>query len=122
MSGTAKCRVCGKEFTPCRTPNPNGMFRWREVACSFECGQEYLQRVMEARLGARLDDAPQPDMPTDEPVAAKAKKARKPRKVAEEAGQPADEVTTEEVGEVVDAWSVDAADPVGDDGANDNLE
>ena len=81
-----------------------------------------MQRVMEARLGARLDDAPQPDMPADEPVATKAKKTRKPRKVVEEAGQPADEMTTEEVGEVVDVWSVDAADPVGDDGANDNLE
>lgn len=122
MSETAKCRVCGKEFTPCRTPNPNGMFRWREVACSFECGQEYLQRVMEARLGARLDDAPQPDTPADEPATAKAKRARKSRKVVEEAGQPADEMTTEEAGDVFAALSGDADNLASDDGANDNLE
>lgn len=122
MSGAARCRVCGKEFTPCRTPNPNGMFRWREVACSFECGQEYLQRVMEARLGARLDDAPKATELAEEPAAAKAKRAKKPRKTVEEAEQPADEMTAEEAGDAVAAWSGGTADLVGDDGINDNLE
>lgn len=122
MSGTAKCRVCGKEFTPCRTPNPNGMFRWREVACSFECGQEYLQRVMEARLGARLDDAPQPVMPADEPVAAKARRARKPRKIAEDAEQPACETAPDGTGDTADMQGDDAVDPASEDGANDNFE
>lgn len=25
------------------------MFQWREVACSPECGEEYLRRVLESR-------------------------------------------------------------------------
>ena len=122
MSETAKCRVCGKEFTPCRTPNPNGMFRWREVACSFECGQEYLQRVMEARLGARLDDAPKATELAEEPAAAKAKRAKKPRKTVEEAEQPAEEMTMEEAGDATAVWIGEETEPADDDGANDNLE
>ena len=50
------------------------------------------------------------------------RRAKKPRKTVEEAEQPADEMTAEEAGDAVAAWSVDAADPAGDDGANDNLE
>ncbi len=44
------CRVCGKEYTACRTMKKQpGVFHWQEVACSPECGTEYLNRVMEAR-------------------------------------------------------------------------
>lgn len=50
--GKAKltCRVCGKEYEPCRTAikNPN-VFHWQEVACSPECGARYLQRVRDSR-------------------------------------------------------------------------
>lgn len=44
------CRVCGKEYEPCRTAkrNPN-VFHWQEVACSPECGATYLQRIVESR-------------------------------------------------------------------------
>lgn len=34
--------MCGKSYEACRTPNPNGVFRWREVACSYECAQQYI--------------------------------------------------------------------------------
>ena len=44
-----KCRVCGKEFEPCRSAKVNGTFNWKEVACSPECGAKYLERVNEAR-------------------------------------------------------------------------
>lgn len=43
------CRVCGKQYKACRTPNPDGVFRYKEVTCSPECGQEYLRRVLEER-------------------------------------------------------------------------
>ena len=53
--GKAKltCRVCGKEYEPCRTAikNPN-VFHWQEVACSPECGAKYLQRVKDSRKSA----------------------------------------------------------------------
>lgn len=44
------CRVCGKTYEACHTAKKNvGEFRWQEVACSPECGAEYLRRVMAAR-------------------------------------------------------------------------
>lgn len=45
------CRVCGKEYEACRTMmnRAAGVFRWQEVACSPECGAEYLRRITEAR-------------------------------------------------------------------------
>lgn len=44
------CRVCGKEYEPCRTArkNPN-VFHWQEVACSPECGAVYLELINESR-------------------------------------------------------------------------
>jgi hypothetical protein len=47
---TKPCRVCGKTFVPCKDcVNDKTAFHWREVACSEECGKEYLRQVMEAR-------------------------------------------------------------------------
>lgn len=44
------CRVCGKKYEACKTfAVPTDIFRWQEVACSPECGSEYLSRVMSAR-------------------------------------------------------------------------
>lgn len=50
--GTAmkQCRVCGKEYEACRSANRTaGVFRWQEVACSEECGAEYLRQINESR-------------------------------------------------------------------------
>jgi len=45
-----KCRVCGKDYEACRSAkSAAGVFRWQEVACSPECGAEYLRRVQESR-------------------------------------------------------------------------
>ena len=45
-----KCRVCGKEYEPCHSAKLQpGVFRWREVACSPECGATYLQQINESR-------------------------------------------------------------------------
>lgn len=58
MPRTTKfCKVCGKEYEACRTPNP-GIFRWRDVACSMECAQKYLHDVMVAR-GEIVEDHPE---------------------------------------------------------------
>ena len=44
------CRVFGKLFTPCGyCENDDTAFHWRSIACSYECGKEYLRRVLEAR-------------------------------------------------------------------------
>lgn len=44
------CRVCGKSYEACRSAKRNaGVFHWQEVACSPECGTEYLRMVNEAR-------------------------------------------------------------------------
>ena len=45
-----RCRVCGKDYEPCySTGLQNGVFRWREVSCSPECGAIYLRQIQESR-------------------------------------------------------------------------
>lgn len=53
------CRVCGKEYTGCNAAGmpPGTVFRWKEVACSEECGREYLRRVLVAR--GEIEEEPQ---------------------------------------------------------------
>lgn len=47
---TKKCRVCGASYEACRSVNPvDGVFNWREVACSPECGTIYLEKVIASR-------------------------------------------------------------------------
>ena len=53
------CRVCGKVYVACRTPNPYGTFRWFDVACSRECAQIYLEEVQRARGEVATADAPE---------------------------------------------------------------
>lgn len=47
-----ECRVCGKKYEACHTPNTSGIFRWRDVACSIECGRIYLERIEQSRQPA----------------------------------------------------------------------
>lgn len=54
--------MCGKRYEACHTPNTTGVFRWRDVACSIECGRIYLERIEQSRKPAI--DAAQ-DMPFD---------------------------------------------------------
>lgn len=50
MSQKKQCRVCGAEYKPCNNHAPqSGVFRWREVACSPDCGEIYLRRIQESR-------------------------------------------------------------------------
>lgn len=44
------CRVCGKMYVPCADcENDNTVFHWRTVACSYECGKKYFEKVLEER-------------------------------------------------------------------------
>lgn len=62
------CRVCGKEYEPCRTARRvPGVFHWQEVACSAECGAIYLRRVNESRINAE----PLPEKPGKKAASAK---------------------------------------------------
>ena len=81
MSSKVQCRVCGKEYTPCRSLlyNPS-VFNWREVACSPQCGQIYLDRIIASR--APVEEAPASAEVTIEEAPKKA--ARKKRTVKKE--------------------------------------
>lgn len=47
---TKICRVCGKTYESCRSiKTGSGVFNWREMCCSPECGQIYFQRVEDSR-------------------------------------------------------------------------
>lgn len=46
------CKVCGTPYKACLTVRKNNTFRWRDVACSPECGSEYLKRI---RISRGLD-------------------------------------------------------------------
>jgi hypothetical protein len=44
------CRVCGNTYEACKTPHTPGVsFRWQDVACSPECGEVYLHRILVSR-------------------------------------------------------------------------
>jgi len=53
------CRVCGKQYAACRTKTTNpAIFRWQDVACSPECGAEYLRRVIASRTPEPQEEKP----------------------------------------------------------------
>ena len=49
------CKVCKKQYQACNTPNW-GVWRWQDVACCYEHGQEYLTKVLSARKKPDTDD------------------------------------------------------------------
>lgn len=57
------CRVCGVEYRAC-SQAANGIFRYRDVACSPECGAEYLRRVEASRCKEPVVGAVE-DVPAD---------------------------------------------------------
>ena len=50
------CKACGKQYEACHTPNP-GVFRWRDIACSYECAMKYIHDVQVAR-GEIVEEKP----------------------------------------------------------------
>ena len=47
--GINVCRICGKEYPYCNTPNPGGVFRYQDVACCPEHGAQYLEAILRSR-------------------------------------------------------------------------
>lgn len=64
---TIPCRVCGKMFVPCNKPSAViGAFNYHSLACSPECGAEYLRRVQAARQESVAKKTPDAIVSTDE--------------------------------------------------------
>lgn len=76
--GTKICRVCGKEYEACHTlrPNLNSEFRWQDVACCPEHGQEYLMKVLKSR-GIAQKAEPEAEPKAEEKPAKKTVRKRK---------------------------------------------
>ena len=56
MASMQKCRVCGKEYEACHTLRPaSNIFRWQAVACSPECGEIFLARILASRATPLAD-------------------------------------------------------------------
>ena len=49
--GTRKCKICGAEYPYCKTTYIPGTFRYQDVACCAEHGQQYLAAVIKSRSG-----------------------------------------------------------------------
>lgn len=48
VKGIRKCKVCGKEYEYCHTFRPT-TFRWQDVACCLEHGNEYFAQIAASR-------------------------------------------------------------------------
>lgn len=56
-NGTRICKICGVEYPYCKTTFVPGVFRYQDVACCAEHGQEYLAKVMDSRT----EKTPEPE-------------------------------------------------------------
>ncbi len=48
-TATKKCKICGKDYEYCRTNRPSDIFRWQDVACCVEHGQQYFEKILKSR-------------------------------------------------------------------------
>lgn len=46
------CKWCGKKYEACHTPNPERVFRWKDIACTKECAAAYIAKVEGVRSAA----------------------------------------------------------------------
>lgn len=79
MAGAIKkCRVCGKDYEACRSAKRvDGIYRWKDVACSPECGQVYLARILESRKPAVEEPIVTPSQEEETVEISKPKRAKK---------------------------------------------
>lgn len=47
--GKRICKICGKEYPYCKTFNESNTFRYQDVACCKEHGEEYLALILKSR-------------------------------------------------------------------------
>lgn len=85
-TGTRICKICGKEYECCKTLRQvEGVFRWQDVACCVEHGEEYLDRIMISRGEKKQAPESEAIATANEPevIAKKPKSARRRQKVEE---------------------------------------
>ena len=83
-TGIKVCKICGKEYECCKTVrHVDGVFRWQDVACCVEHGQEYLSLVLKARAGTPGTNSKN-DAATAEEIVTPQKKVTRRKKKAEE--------------------------------------
>jgi len=98
MAEKANCRVCGKEFSPCKgvtgIPPDQQPFNWRKICCCVACGSQFINSIMESR-GLKSDGAPSPAVapappaPTPAPAVRQRRQAGR-RTVQRQAAPPAE--------------------------------
>lgn len=60
MAKLAECKVCGKPYEVCLNCQRGASgYNWRRVACSPECGDIYLKRVIESRREKPVEETSQ---------------------------------------------------------------
>lgn len=62
MKATKICKICGNEYEYCHTFRRDSIFRWQDVACCVEHGNQYF-----AEIAASRGEAPKPEV-VAEPV------------------------------------------------------
>lgn len=55
--GTKVCKVCGKVYPYCKNWGNNGIFRWQDVACCEEHGQQYFEEILRSRGELQEEEA-----------------------------------------------------------------
>lgn len=56
------CRVCGTLFEPCAyCQSHDGVFRWRNFACSRTCAAAYMKKTLAYRKKGDSSDETEPE-------------------------------------------------------------
>ena len=78
VQGIKVCKVCGKEYPYCKNWSNANIFRWQDVACCEEHGQQYFAEILRSRGELQSDPEPSAETSQEEVVKASPKK-RSPR-------------------------------------------
>ena len=49
MKATKICKICGNEYEYCHTFRRDSIFRWQDVACCVEHGNQYFAEIAASR-------------------------------------------------------------------------
>lgn len=63
MKATKICKICGNEYEYCHTFRRDGVFRWQDVACCVEHGNQYF-----AEIAASRGEAPVSEVVEESPI------------------------------------------------------